>query len=160
MGDPISLGIMAASAVVGAIGQRNQLSSAIKAQNMATYMRVEQLKSQQNREKTQAAMEAAERSRKLTRTLARQRAIFAGAGIEGETGTAVTLGNESKAVSAREQKGADLMSLIRIGNVGMKIGQTKIAGQSAVRGFKSQKRNVLVNLAGDLAGIASKKKGG
>ena len=60
------------------------------------------------RERTQAALEDAERQRRLRRTLASQRAAFAGGGIDPFSGTPVTIAEQTAGEINRESRLAQL----------------------------------------------------
>lgn len=69
------------------------------------------------RERTQAAIEEAERQRRLRRTLAAQRAAFAGSGIDPYTGSPVAIQEQTAGQINRESRLAELTSADRISSI-------------------------------------------
>jgi hypothetical protein len=91
--------------------------------------RAEQLKIQRGNEKTQAAIEEAERQRRLRRTQATQRAAFAGGGADAFSGSPVVIMERGVSDIQRESAQAAAVSRGNISQINAQIGQTRLAGR-------------------------------
>lgn len=90
------------------------------------------------RENTQAAIEEAERQRRLRRTLAAQRASFAGAGVDPDSGSPVAIQEATAGEINRESRLADL------------------ATQDTVSSLNRQSDGILAQGAGNAASLIGK----
>ncbi len=155
--DPVSatlLGFNIFKTVGGVVGANNQAKIATAKASFQT----SQIELAQAREETQAAIEASERERQLRSTLGRQRAMFAGAGIE-LSGTADTLAGASIGTLNRDQRFADLESGLTISQLNVEKSQVAATRSAEVGAARARRTGALfsyftTNLSN--AGIGSK----
>lgn len=154
---PVSLGLFLGGQVLSGLEQRSVAKAQASAANQSAAFQQKQIALDIDREKTQQALEAAERERRLKIALAAQQARSAGI-IELSSGTPQTLMNETIATSKREQDLANLDSAQRIANLNVESVQTEIGRQSRVSSYKSQGRQALFDTATSVGSFAYNNK--
>lgn len=135
----------------------SQAKSAASAERSASQSRARELQLQMQQERTQNAVEDAERSRQLRRQIASQRA--AGAGIVDETGSILNIQNQTISESQRRENLAGSVSDNTVANLNRQAISTLRAGENAYKAGMSKARGSLINtittVGGQIGDIAS-----
>ena len=150
-----TVGSLAGSAISG-IQQSNAQQAAGEAALLQSQQQADQLRLQIDQEKTQSALQEAERQRRLKRVLASQRAAFAGGGIDPFSGSPVTIDEDTQAIAERNSSRAQLTSDIRSQQLNSNRVNTLAAGRTRRSSFRRQSRNSLLTTATQVGqGLAS-----
>ena len=148
----IFTGISIAGATVASASSFAAGKAASKAEKIAAFERSEELKLKGQQERTQAALEASDRERRLRRSLAAQRAAFSGAGIDPNTGSPLTIQEQTIGNINRSQSRANLASGLAISNINRQALSELRAGRQSATSIRSKARTSLIS---DSIGIAS-----
>jgi hypothetical protein len=138
----MGIGLAIAGLVIGTLASAGGAVISAKASNNQALAQSYQVDAQMQNEKTQMAIESAERQRELQRVLATQTAIFGGSNVSLSSGTPLTLAQDSVNEAKRQQGYAGALS------------SSRMAVYSAQ---KSQYRSGMVSplLSGTLAGVGT-----
>ena len=139
MADPISLFVTGLQTIGGVQAANQQAKIATAKASFQT----SQIELAQAREETQAAIEASERERQLWSTLGRQRAVFAGAGLE-LSGTADTLAGASVGTLNRQQRLADLQTGLAVSQLNIEKGQVAATRAAEVGAARAKRTGAIL----------------
>lgn len=115
--------ISAATAVAGGVQQYR-----------SAHAQADQLKLQQQAERTQAAIESEEQQKRLRSVLASQNAIFGAGGIDISSGTPSTIAGDTFNEAQRQSSQAQLFSDTRQSVIGSQISDTLSTGTTGLIG--------------------------
>jgi hypothetical protein len=152
----------AAFTLFSGIQSYSQAKSAASAERGASQSRARELQLEMQQERTQNAIEDAERARQLRRNLASQRA--AGAGIVDETGNILNIQNQTMSESQRNENLAGSVSDNTVANLNRQAMSTLRAGENAYAAGMSKASTSLINtvttVGGQIGDIASVTQSG
>ena len=159
----ISVGtIGAVSGIVGTlvsgIGASRQQKAAGRAEQAASEARARELRLRGAREQTQAAIEEADRQRRLRITLATQRARFAAGGIDPQAGTPLRIQEASISEILRQDRQAGLFSSLSISALNRQAQEEVRAGQAARQAGNIRARQTLFKTGSLITGQFSKAR--
>lgn len=146
----LSTGLSVASTALSGFQQFQQMGAAADAERMASQDRARELSLANKRERTQSAIEEAERQRRLRRALAAQRARFAGAGIDYTTGSPVVIQDQTAGQINRESRIAKLKTDLTISSTNRQKQQELRAGSASGAALDSKSQTGLI---GTLSGV-------
>ena len=110
----LSTGFALAGTALGGLQQFQASRNQAAAQEQASRARARELNLQVEQEKTQQALQEADRERKLRRAQAAQRAAFGSSGVDPFSGSPVAIQQDTESISRRSQNRNDLVSGLRI----------------------------------------------
>lgn len=146
LGTIAAVGSLAGAAFSG-IQQSNAQKAAGEAALLQSQQQADQLQLKIDQEKTQSALQEAERQRRLKRVLASQRAAFAGGGIDPFSGSPVTIDEDTQEVAERSSNRAKLTSDIRSQQLNANRVNTLAAGRTKRSTFRKKSRQTLLTTA-------------
>lgn len=147
----IASGLSIASTALSGFQSFQQQGAAADAARLASEQRAREMRLSASRERTQSAIEEAERERRLRRALASQRARFAGAGIDYTTGSPVLIQDQTAGQINREQRIADLRSDLQVSSLNRSASAELRAGSSQASTLRSDGRTSLLGTVGTVA---------
>jgi len=148
----ISAGLGIAGTALSGFQQSQAAEAEAEAQQIASRQRARNLEFQVEQEKTQSAIEEADRQRRLRRTLASQRAAFGAGGGDPFSGSPVKIQEDTTAISERDQRRSDLTSSLRINSLQQQASQELRAGQFKASAARRRGKTSLLRTGSQVAG--------
>jgi len=146
----LTAGLSVAGTALSGFQQSQAAESEAQAQTLASQQRARNLNLQIEQERTQEALEKADRERRLRRTLATQRAVFGAGGADPFSGSPVRIKEDTTAISERDQSRSDLVSDLRINTLGQQRSQSLRAGQFRASSARRRGSTSLLQTASSL----------
>jgi len=140
-------GLGAASTALAGLSRFQAQEQRADALEQASEQRADELEFQIQQEKTQSAVEEAQRQRKLRRTLAAQRAAFGAGGASETSGSPIAIQRDTQNISRRQQGRSDLQSDLEINQINQQIGQKRRSGQIRANAERRKGRTSLLSSA-------------
>jgi len=148
----LSAGLGIAGTALSGLQQSQAADAEAEAQELASQQRARNLNFQIEQEKTQSAIEEADRQRKLRRTLASQRAAFGAGGGDPFSGSPVKIQQDTRNISRRDQNRSDLTSSLKINSLGQQRSQELRAGSTRAASARRRGRTSLLQTGAQVAG--------
>jgi len=148
----LSAGLGIAGTALSGLQQSQAADAEAEAQELASQQRARNLNFQIEQEKTQSAIEEADRQRKLRRTLASQRAAFGAGGGDPFSGSPVKIQQDTRNISRRNQNRSDLTSSLKINSLGQQRSQELRAGSTRAASARRRGRTSLLQTGAQVAG--------
>lgn len=146
--------LSAAGTLASGVAGLSDASSAASAARAASEDRAREIGLANQRERTQAAIEEAERQRRLRRALAAQRARFSGAGVDFTTGTPQLIQDQTAGQINRESRIAGLRTDLATSSALRQQEQELRQGGLRSQSIRSEARTGLLSTAGTFVGQA------
>jgi len=148
----LSAGLGIAGTALSGLQQSQAADAEAEAQELASQQRARNLDFQIEQEKTQLAIEEADRQRRLRRTLASQRAAFGAGGGDPFSGSPVKIQQDTRNISRRDQNRSDLKSSLKINSLGQQRSQELRAGSTRAASARRRGRTSLLQTGAQVAG--------
>lgn len=148
----IGTGLGLASNVIGGIQEYQTIRNQAKAEETASEERAADIRLQVQQERTQQAIEQAEREKRLRRALASQRASFAGAGIDPNTGSPLNIQQQTTGLINREQRLSDEASSFTQSVLNLNAEREVRGGYARASGLRSKATTSLISTFGKVSG--------
>lgn len=148
----IGAGLGILGTAISGIQQASAQRAAGGAEQAAAEARARELRLKSSRERTQAAIDEADRQRRLRINLATQRARFAAGGVDPQTGSPLRIQESSISEILRQDRQAGLFSSLTVGALNRQASQEVRAGQAARQGGNIRARQTLFQTGSLIAG--------
>lgn len=155
----IGAGIGAIGTVLSGIQGAQAQRAAGRTEQAASEARARELRLRGARERTQSAIEDADRQRRLRITLATQRARFAAGGIDPQTGTPVRIQEASISEILRQERQAGLFSSLSVSALNRQASQEIQAGQAARQAGNIRAKQTLFKTGSLISGQFTQARG-
>lgn len=148
----IASGLSIAGTALSGFQQFRAAQDQADAAEQESRFRAREIRFESEQRRTQAALEEADRERRLRRLRATQTAQFGASGIDPFSGSPVSIGNDTVSQVQREQSQSDLLTELNLNTLKIEEGQTLRAGEVRAGSFRSRGRQSLLETGVQLSG--------